>query len=491
MTMKKTWFSYLLWVLYTMIAGILLTIHLSSVIVRIWGANKYVMAGMIGIFFAGTIGIWFAFRTLIPYIIRKIPEDKHYRNMWECFLALSLMAASVLYRVHYLLHSTNVDILKTTYYEMAKVTDKGEILNMTHGASYVYTVLLSVVFSFIGNKVFAGVILQFVIQVLTMLFLYFSLRLLTGKISALVATAFLAFAPIYVYNMFSLTPEGLYLLFYAAGLWGISLYLNGLKKNGYKTKGAYLSFILLGIYIGLISYLDIIGITLLLFAGIGFVLVRERDDMEIWVGRQFIVVLLAFFVTAAGIMALDSIYSQQEFLQILTAWYVESPALHTTAGIVNLFMGFEAQPLIGIICCIPALFSAIGFWVNKEQRIDVWILVLLVLLSLNLNGNKQMDYHIFAVFLWGVFGGLGVSSIGIGIENAYKTEEAAEPEIVAAQQPYELEEIDELDELDELDEPEKIDTVKPLDNPLPLPKKHVKKEMDYDVLVNENDDFDI
>lgn len=33
--------------------------------------------------------------------------------------------------------------------------------------------------------------------------------------------------------------------------------------------------------------------------------------------------------------------------------------------------------------------------------------------------------------------------------------------------------------------------VKLLDNPLPLPKKHVRKEMDFDFQISDNDDFDI
>ncbi len=33
--------------------------------------------------------------------------------------------------------------------------------------------------------------------------------------------------------------------------------------------------------------------------------------------------------------------------------------------------------------------------------------------------------------------------------------------------------------------------IKLLDNPLPLPKKHVRKEMDFDFQISDNDDFDI
>ncbi len=33
--------------------------------------------------------------------------------------------------------------------------------------------------------------------------------------------------------------------------------------------------------------------------------------------------------------------------------------------------------------------------------------------------------------------------------------------------------------------------VKYIENPLPLPKKHVNKTMDFDIEISENDDFDV
>ncbi len=504
MKMKKTWFSYLLWVLYTMIAGILLATYITTVSIHTWGLNKYVTTAMICLFFVGTVAIWLAGRKLIPYIIIRIPKDKHFRNMWECFLVLCLFAASILYRFHYMMYASDIVVKTNTFYEMAKVTEVGVIPYITHGASYIYTVLLSVIFSFMGNKVMAGVVLQFIFQFLIMLFGYLALRLLTGRSAAFIAMLFMAFSPAFVGNLFSLTPEGLYLLLYVAGLWGISLFLNNFKNIGNKSKGSYIIFIIIGIYIGLMSYLDIIGFTLLFFAGLGLLLVREKDVKEIKAGGQFVVILLAVIAAVAAMMALDAIYSNLSFQNILDIWLNQYHFLQISDNIPYLLMGFDIQSGVGIILCMIALLSSVGFWVNKEQRIDPWILLLLVLSAINLTGISQMSYHIMSVFLWGVFGGLGLASIGMGVEaqcNADNQNVIARNDIANIISDMDETEIEDVAIEDTFTE-EKTDKVKLLDNPLPLPKKHVKKEMDYgvtladqhldyDVSIKEDDDFDI
>ncbi len=493
MNMKKTWFSYLLWVLYTMVAGTLLATYLASVSIHTWGLNKYAATALVCIFFAGTAAIWLAGRKIISYILLKISNDKHFRNMWECFLTLCLFAASILYRVHYMIHASHIEVEVNTFYEMAKVTDVGVIPNITHGASYIYTVLLSVIFSFMGNKVIAGVVLQFIFQYLIMLFAYLALRLLIGRTAAFAAILFLAFSSAFVDNLFSLTPEGLYLLLYVVGLWGISLYLNKLKKVGYKTKGSLISLVILGIYIGLISYLDIIGFTLLFIVGIGLILVRKKDKKEIKAGWQFVLILLTALIAAVAMIALGAYYSNSGFLNTLEVWLRQYHFIQLSDDIPNLVMGFDAPSGLGILLCVMALFSSVGFWVNKEQRIDPWILLLLVLSAINLTGINRMSYHIMVTLLWGVFGGLGLVSMGMDAEAPCNSIRNTIPDILPV-----IEEIGEDDEMEE----EKPVKVKLLDNPLPLPKKHVKREMDYgvaitnqeldyDVTIKDDDDFDI
>ncbi len=551
MKMKKTWFSYLLWLLYMAITGVLLATCIITISIYTWELSNYFAAACVCLFFAGVAGLWLAGSKIVAYAADRIPKDKHFANMWECFLAMCIFAGTVLYRIYYLLHAGGA-VERNLFYEMAQVTDGGGIPNITHGASYVYTALLSAVFSFMGNKAEAGVGLQFVLQLLSMLFLYFGIRLLSGRVTALCAAAFMAVSPVFVTNMFSLTPQGLYLLLYAAGLWMTGLYLRGLVKGGYRRAGSYFAFLLLGIYIGMISYLDILGITLFFFAGICFTAVKGRASKErknISAVTQFIVILAAALLTAAGLMELDAVYSGQSLKEIAVAW-----ALQYGNNILPHYSipGPDVQPVVSLVVCFIAALGAVGFLMRKYQKMDVWVLFLAALTAISFSGIGQMDYGIFAVVIWGTLAGLGLCSMGTETEEKAAVSPAAgkmrineieveeiqvynapesdtQAEIVRVEDlpkhdiPLEVIQAEELGKLAIDSEPvrkEGIDIdkeavseetggkeeikkeIKFIENPLPLPKKHVKKDMDYavevlseqmdyDISPKENDDFDI
>lgn len=88
-----------------------------------------------------------------------------------------------------------------------------------------------------------------------------------------------------------------------------------------------------------------------------------------------------------------------------------------------------------------------------------------------------MRYGMLTIAVWALFAGLGVTSIGTDDEQKQKVQL---PELT-------VEEITE-----EITEDAK--KIKFIENPLPLPKKHQKKEMDFDREVGEQSlefDFDI
>ncbi|NLL77246.1 MAG: glycosyltransferase family 39 protein [Clostridiales bacterium] len=514
MKMRKTWFSYLLWLLYMAITGVLFATCIITVSVYTWGLNKYFAAAFVCLFFAGVAGVWLAGAKIIPYLLIKLPRDKHFANMWECFLAMCIFAGSVLYRIDYILHA-DITVERNMFYEMAQVTNERGIPNITHGASYIYTVLLSAVFSFMGNKMIAGIVLQLVLHVLAILFLYFAIRLLAGRVTALCVAAIIAVSPVFMKDMCSLTPQGLYLLLYATGLWLTGLYLRKLVKNGYRRKGSYIVFLLLGIYIGILSYLDIIGFTLLLFAGTCFVVIREKPcnpvgqnatnkNKNIYIGKQFAVVLAVSLLMTAGFIELDAMYSGQTFMNILAAWLQQ---YGNGMSMSYLVPGPDVQPAIGIGVCFLASLNVVGFLMRKRQKTDAWVLLLLALTAISVTGIGQMDYSTFATVIWGTFAGLGLRSMG---------EDANQKEKISSLETVQIEELKPDEDLEEIRIEEIIDekinnaeiekeekkSIKFIENPLPLPKKHVKKEMNYgvdvpdeqmnyDVFSEEDDDFDI
>lgn len=514
MQMKKTWFSYFLWFLYTAVTGVLLALCMAAVSSNLWGLNQYIAISAVCILFALIVGFWFAGRKGVTYISEKISLDEHFYNMWECFFVMIFVSAAILYRFYQMWNGLGEAALKTPFYEMAMITDSGEIPNIVHGASYIYTIVLSTVFSFIGNKVIAGVWLQCTIHIFSVLVLYFAVKNIAGRLPGIAGAAVIAFSPVFMKNVYSLTPEALYFFLYILGLLFVSLYMKGVEEKGYHSKLAFLAFFLVGGSIGMLTYLDIAGITLLFFIIFAMWILKKEEQKEteiMYIKTEVSVlgILVGSLVTFAAALFVDAIYSGQSFANIVLGWcyqYGDSIAFkYMTENIM-------AYPALLLIIFFLAALSIIGFWKNKTQKADIWILVLISLSALKAFGIEQMNYDIFIAVLWGILAGIGLDSMKnqeISKESCEVMEPVTLPvmEIVMkpaiALMPEPVAKIITEPALT-VPSPEQKETktVTFIENPLPLPKKHMKKEltyqyeveqekMDFDINIKETDDFDL
>lgn len=464
MKMKKSWFSYPLWLFYAVLTGVLLAVYLVAISMQVWHLNQYITAALVTILFGAVGGVWFGGRKAAVYLNRRFAGDRHLANMWECFLVLGLTAAALLYRFRLLLYSDGV-VEASRFYDMAVVKAGEGVPAMAHGASYIYTVFLSLVLSFAGNKVIAGVVLQLFLEIAVILVFYLGVRLLTGRIEAVCVMAVMTFASVFGDEMFRLTPEMLYLLLYAAGI-----LLLGICARRYSMIG----FICAGIYIGLIGYLDLAGWTLLL-PGV-WIGVRETMGREEKVWKHclrpcaLVVSALAAMLVVCGI---NAFVAGQSLGNGLAIWFGN----YAVDSMIGFPAGPDYAPGIGIVVCFFAALAVVDFWFQEKQKQDGWILLLAVFSILDMLGVGMIQYEIFLTAIWGVLAGIGITSMCTEVQN----EECIQDEKVPFKELV-------VEEITLEEAPAKVQLI---ENPLPLPKKHVKKEMDYDHEVDENDDFDI
>lgn len=515
MKMKRTWFSYLLWLLYTAAAGVLLASCITSASINSWGFGKSVTVMIVCLSYALAAGIWFMARRAAAFMAPKMPKDPHFYYMWECFLGMCLFAGAVLCRIYYLLH---VDVIPDAgaYFELAQVNVSGGIPEITHGASYVYTAVLTSLFTFFGNRVAVGIYFQFLLQIIFLPVFYFAVRLIAGRISALTAAALMVFSPLYLQSMCLLSPENLYLVFYAAGLLLTGLYLDSCRRGGIRGRAAFLFLFLTGLYIGMMVYLDITGITLLFFAGMDLFMTEGRATAKgkrrAWKqipGYRFSCIISGMLLAILLLAAADAVYSGQTFGSILTAFAFQ----YRGNGLaVYRLMGPDTRLVPGGIVCLAALLLSVGFWFHKTQKSDAWILLLLTLFFCDILNVGPLDYSILATAVWGVFSGLGITSIPTAIpagqnagnapcmvpggtvqEGAAMAADDGLEEIIIEGMPEEI--IEEENKSGQVVKEQPVQEKPPvrfIENPLPLPKKHEKKEMEYGVELKENDkEFDL
>lgn len=528
MTYKKTWLSYLLWAAYTCLTGVML----ANYAILFWQKkiNATINYGtVLFVFFTfGTaVGSYILLRYIFGKIREKYPMNSHTRLLWEIFIALSIFFAGLLLRVSVYLQNVNMlvetsyyplatvnTLVETSYYQLATVKAETTVEPMVHGASYLYTMCLSFVFSFLGNKITAAVWLQILVQMTTIFLAYIAVRRLAGRIPACIAMFVLAVSSTYVEQILVITPESLFFALYLAGMFIIGGYVKHTCQNRTGRMHAFWGAVLSGFIIGFLTYLDAIAVTLFFFL-FGLLTGKCREK-----NRGFFVFLTGTALTAgglafAGMLALHAYSCYTEIGTMAESWFT---LYRDHLSVAYHFYRTEYSVVECFLLVIPAFWLIMAFWNRrKTQNVTPWFFLLFLLAPTPLAASGVLPYQVWSVFLWGVLAGIGVQqtlvwekSVSVWKQTeasdsdhmpeekavtdsvpAPEEGEAAEPEPVAGK---ELEVPAVTEELPE----------KPrfLENPLPLPKKHEKRTMDFqyevreemlkfDVETEEDDDFDI
>lgn len=503
MNWKKNAFSYILWLVYTVavavsVLGVAVSLCYALKTPLEYGlviAPAYLL--VIGLVVLASRKLW---RRLALY-------DRMSGSMvWgvvEALMVVGLLAVGIYLRVDKLMGITDA-VEGMVYFDAAHVAADYNIPQVVHGATYIYLYLLHSIFLLLGNKLIAAVSVQIFLQILATIFLYCAIRKLSGSCAGVVVTAFMMLSPYMINDSLALSPVYLFLAVYAIGLLAVG---GCLRKNA----GLPVGYILTGILIGIVTYMDLFGITLLLtMAG---VLTVEREAHSSFKNSRIAVLLFAFLGILTGFFGailVDALICGKHFAKVLAAWGgIYAPGEFTLLNITPASgLGLDAMILIGVLAV--GIFS---FWCRRHyERQGIWILViaaLIVLLHFQMleqNVGCAAYIYIFAAILAGIaVEAIFVVDVLVGDPPFEKMEtlEALEAEKTEAEEikPVETKPVETEPVETEPEEPKKV---KLLDNPLPLPKKHEPKVMDFkltevegekdkefDFDIDNDDDFDI
>lgn len=476
MKMKMAWVSYPLWLLYAIITGGLLTVYVSAFGVPFWNANPYITATVTAVVFGLVAGIWCVGNKVAVYLNKRFTDKKRLMDVWECVIVAGLILSAFIYRLCMILHMDAME-LSSGLYDRAMIKAGEDLTAMTHRASCVYTLVLSGVLSFTGNKEMVGVFVQLFLEVAAILVLYAAIRWLAGRAESIVVISVMAFSTQLSRELFSLTPEVFYLMLYAVGVLLLGLCV---RRN------TMCRLALAGFYIGWLGYMDLSGLVLWL-AGIGLCInypIHQGGSS----GRQKLEPFV-FGMLSPGMMfvcwAIDAVGTNRSLKLTIAEWF------GTYANIqgIGFPAGPDQEPAVGIVIVMLAALAVLGYRYQKKAKQNAWMGVLIVFTLLDMLGIGVLRYEVFLTVIWGVLAGIGISSMSIKAESIpaenIRVENIEQDKAVRVKPP--LKELV-VEEITLEQEPPKVQLI---ENPLPLPKKHVKKEMDYDYFVDEEDDFDI
>ncbi len=482
MIWKKSFFSYITWFLYMFMVGIGLVVSLAGLFTQLG------YSPMIGLFI--DVAVLTGGGLFLRFWQRKAQNESLIKSSFETeFLKkLEICTVGVLFFVGVILRVVAINKAPAdhAYYRVARIAADLDVADRVHGIDHLYVQLLHKLFYLFGNKIMAAYALQLILQMGGLLVGYFAVKKLSGYFPAIAMTAFGVLSPEFLAEVCELSPRMLYFFMYTAVLW----LLGSLLKSRPERKKIWC---LTGAIIGVLIYLDITGIGLLFVLIAGVFLLKEEDAEETQIPFAGLFAGIGgCLVGILGAMIVDSFASHTEISRVFWAnirlYIPDFPGLNA--------MGFLMNANLELIVLLVIMSIGI-FSFQCNQKTDsgcVWVLLCVFSLVGMVLGYvpEIMNSPFWLYFYMSVLAGVGVQNI----MKLFKFEFGGKRDSEDVSLPPPEEKLQKKTE----GEPGKVVTVevdgqkkevKLLDNPLPVPKKKIRKAMDYDIEVSEDDDYDI
>ncbi len=477
MNLRKNNVSYVAWVLLLFFTGASCAFF-GLVLAQMVNINVILAAaGLVTLFFGTMFGLYM----LIGYFIVRSDEKVNWLKILdfsarlEQILILSFVALAFIIRVLLLENAGE----EAAYFEVCKVTEANGIqVQPVQGSVYFYCMLLHGLFHVVGNHWIAGIWLQIILQLIGAVLICLGLKKIINKIPAYLAFAYILFSPSGIKAGITYSPQILYFCVFAAVFYFVADYLKRSVEIEETRRFMWVYTIVLGVFIGVCCYLDISGIVLLLLWSV-LPMVKRREYTTIWLARWPVGIVVALLTTLV-IAFIDACISKTGVGNILQAW-----------GILYGSPEFDYEILVSklsgdfVFLIILSCMGCFSFWRRTNtERFTPFIFITIAMGILVFGGitteNMPGTYLLFVCL---------TMLASISVTEMFCNEDLVK---LRAERSKENKKV----------EQEVVKKVEFIENPLPVPKKHIRKTMDYafipeeidmkyDIYVPDNDDFDL
>ena len=487
MNPKKSIFSYFICFIYTIFCATALVLCLlSSPILKSSGSNVEKGLLICG-FFLVLISVYGIFRIIAEKIYDKMKNPGAVIRVFSLILPVLVLLAVVVRLTLYMMGHIPIILPESSFYEAAYIkADQLSLPFLSHGASYLYLQLLHGLFYLFGNNPFVGIVFQIVIFFIGLMALYFAVYYLSGPIAGAISMGLFGLMPATLRFVFALTPELFYFVFYAIGLYFISLVYRAVKEKKYDKLWHYIWLIPLGMYLAFLLYLDLFSITLFFFfLGLfGLDEVKKNRKQVLLIDLFTLIGVLDGMVLVFSILIFTGTSSLGNYVSGLMKVYSvrEQISFFITTSDVNIYAS------VAVISF--AFWCSMSYFFLKKNYCGAYMFTLLILAALMICFYPYMDLQMMNSSLWYILAAMGIS----GIFRMEKVVTLKEKKKVVSEEKKETSEEAELVMVMEPKVEEKPLPGQPLHNPLPVPKKHEKRALDFKKEVADKDlhfDFDI
>ena len=465
MKRKMTWFSYLLWLVYVCLIGVLLDSCLSAWLADSWSLAGWQAGILVLLIFVAVSVIWMTGRRLSASFWEKRKAKKDETGKREDFLALCIFGGAALYRI----------FLMVTAYSVSSMDWGG-----------------------LG---------RLLLQLIALAGFSFAVRILVGSTEALCAGALLAFSPVFGEALFRQGLDCVYLFLFVICLLLLGVYANIVQRKEW-TKRASLLLSIFGVSSGVLGCFDPAGWSLFFLGGALCVSTGIRRKNQITQVAVRLGLMMASGLAAVVILlCLVAVVSGRTITWLLMNWWeinglwISPPFLFAAEGGV---LAPGATLLTSTLSCLLGALAAVGFWFGKQQRQNGWILLLLSLILADTGVTKTVVHSLLLVLVWSVLAGMGIASMLSGDTEKEKAEKFSGTlgwvDLDADETPEQSISDFQVEEITG-DKP-LSPSADPVKNPPPLREKPGKEqqeydrkieeeELEFDYPVDDEDDFDV
>ena len=381
------------------------------------------------------------------------------------------------------------------FYEAAVVSDKPVPYSIGMGIQQVYLYMLRGLFTIFGNVWQVGSIAQRVLFDAGALVFYFAIRKINGRVGSLGIIACVLCLPWLLPVTYVYGPQMLYFLLFSVGLYYTNSFVMDCRKKDENGLLLVLQGIITGLYAGVLVYLDLFSVVLALPVIFLPLLAREGAGVAkgivvslVWV----LSVVLSVFGCGFGESYLAGAELQDVMLQWLENGYHQLFWDHRQVSYISPETLLRDRHIwLGVIMAAVYLSVFLYF-------------VIYLLFKRTTRAVRNLDVE-------ALLGGRAEELPEKALEPEKKVAEEVVAEAIMPEKNGSTESVKEVaeekaEEVLKTGQEEAPVEQKPavtfIENPLPLPKKHVRKtlgyafepdfeDMDYDTSVSEKDDYDI
>lgn len=492
MIYRKTWFDYVLWAVYAGLCVMLLAYVGNSMYAFYIGEPLAALGAFLP--FPVLLCLYPAIRQSGQAIRKRHQLSGHFCAIAEALAVSVAFVFGTILRIRNGLvmasvHESGYTFQSGDYYELAMVRSGGDGFSFPRGIDDLFVNCLRAFLSFLGNSVSAACLFQVFLQVAAMLFAYLAVRKAAGRFAACIVLLALAFSDSFNRDVGVISPKCLLTALFLLGLYLVLSFVHA-SLAGRVVCGGLPGAFLLGMILGFLTYLEAGCVVLFLFLSGLFTGKQEISVKRKMQAGRLLIVIAGGATGFFGAVAEDASLSGVIFYQGLLRW---ADTFFTPDR--------ESIRLLDVVrnrdyLFFTALFLMASFVVfefirrGREQEFSLWLLPCILVTPVFLIDASVAGFGSVAMFFWSVMAGLGLKSAMFVEQEKPAAKEIPEPVPVSSDTLKTARFQDDAQEKPRF-----------IENPLPLPKKHVKREMDYhytvsdedmhyDVEIADEDDFD-